>query len=290
MRFKMLLMPMAAILLPSAIEYAFKRPPADPSDIDESKLASVAFLVKTCKPFHETRLQALLTAWGDHPNAMRVIATDAPIASENLLENETVIRRDFDRRTQQPDGEPAADPSHTFVGWENEVVHVQEREVAREEAHLPLWRDFRASQKISALKEAKEPTKWRSAADKKRDRELATNQPLAPALTRRVASGLEALYDQFHAQADWFLIVDDDTFVRWAPLRAYLHTLDASKPMMVGAPVPSSRFLTREAIAARGTSTHCGGCAWAISKAALKRLRPKLEWCLNSRDVVRGGD
>ena len=109
-----------------------------------------------------------------------------------------------------------------------------------------------------------------------------------PALTRRVARGLALLYDRFHGDnaVDWFLIADDDTFVRWRPLRAYLATLDARRPMMVGAPVPSERFLTRAARARRGGTTHCGGNAWALSAPALAALRPALARCVAARDVV----
>ena len=108
-----------------------------------------------------------------------------------------------------------------------------------------------------------------------------------PQLKRKLMAILRALHDRYIEEVDWFLIVDDDTFVRVGPLRTYLSKLDPSKPMMVGSRVPSLPHLLPEDIQRLGLSAHCGGGAgFVLSRAALEQLRPKLDECLMSKHTL----
>ena len=81
----------------------------------------------------------------------------------------------------------------------------------------------------------------------------------------------------------WFLVVDDDTFVRVSALRHYLSRLDHRAPLIVGGVVPSDKFVTRDRDGL-GPSLHCGGgSGFALSRAALERVLPHLTSCLAAR-------
>lgn len=251
-------------------------------------VAAVAVLIKTCDAHSSTRLPALLTAWAANAAHMRAFATDAPITVEGVLANETVVMGDLEyhpdspargerlswteraqqraRQQQQQFGE------HEYIGWLSEVVLLREAALVREAAFVPHWRDGAEAKTTPA------------AAAQRNDK----RREIPPALTRRVARGLEVLYDAFAPVADWYLIADDDTFIRLEPLRAYLATLDSSQMMMVGSPVPSFGFLTRLGEKREGAwqaSQHCAGPAWAISRAAMAALRPRMAECLASRNI-----
>lgn len=225
------------------------------SDDADIPLAAVAVAIKTCGAYQRTRLRTMLKSWAWQAKPMRVIATDQPIVSKAVAENETVIMGDVEYSETVTDEE--------YIGWLGEPRFLREAASPRVAAYVPQWRE----------------------RDELVRRAQAKRQDIPPAITRRVARALEVLYDAFAERAEWYLIVDDDTFVRFGPLRAYLATLNASTPMMVGTPVDSHQFLTSAAIASHGESTHCGGPSWAISRAALALLRPRLAECLRARDV-----
>jgi len=64
-----------------------------------------------------------------------------------------------------------------------------------------------------------------------------------PQLKRRVLILLRELHDRFVEEVEWFVIIDDDTFVRPKELRKFLSTLDPAQLLLVGHPVPSSPHL-----------------------------------------------
>lgn len=192
---------------------------------------------------------------------MRAFSTDGPVTDgpKGVRANETIIVGDLRMVALRKDT-PA---EHVHLGNSGEPIALEEADSVRPEAYMASWRKEHGSDGPALGKQTE------------------------PALTRRVAKGLEVLYDAFHERAEWFLIVDDDTFVRWGPLRAYLATLDPDKPQILGSPMDSSKMLSPEG-RARGASVHCGGGAgWILSRAALAVLRPRLSECLSQREVVK---
>ena len=110
-----------------------------------------------------------------------------------------------------------------------------------------------------------------------------------PRLTTRLYAMLRELHSR-HANGaapgavQWFVIVDDDTFVRVAALRHFLSFLDHTQPLSVGGLVPSDKFVVRDDNPRLGASVHCGGGAgFALSRAALERVLPHLDACLRAR-------
>ena len=234
-------------------------PPA-PSAPPAPRPASVAVAVKTCSAYHGSRLRAMMSAWGAR-SKMRAFSTDGPVTDgpKGVRANETIIVGDLRMVALRKDT-PA---EHVHLGNSGEPIALEEADSVRPEAYMASWRKEHGSDGPALGKQTE------------------------PALTRRVAKGLEVLYDAFHERAEWFLIVDDDTFVRWGPLRAYLATLDPDKPQILGSPMDSSKMLSPEG-RARGASVHCGGGAgWILSRAALAVLRPRLSECLSQREVVK---
>ena len=111
-----------------------------------------------------------------------------------------------------------------------------------------------------------------------------TNPFTLPQLTRRVADLVERLHDRFLTDGSgvqWFLIVDDDTFVRVPALRRYLAQLDPSVPQLLGAPTPSDKFATPDSKARLGRSFHCGGGGGVLlSRALMASFRARVRECL----------
>lgn len=87
-------------------------------------------------------------------------------------------------------------------------------------------------------------------------------------LTKKLSEILKALHDRFIDEVDWFLITDDDTFVRVRPLQAFLSHLDPSQPHLIGGPVPTLPFLVDEDLKKFGVSYHCGGGSGIIMSRA----------------------
>ena len=109
-----------------------------------------------------------------------------------------------------------------------------------------------------------------------------------PRLTVRLYALLRELHKR-HADGaapgavHWFLVVDDDTFVRVRALQHYLSLLDHRKPLIIGGIVPSDKFVTRDR-EGLGPSLHCGGgSGFALSRTALERVLPHLTECLAAR-------
>ena len=108
-----------------------------------------------------------------------------------------------------------------------------------------------------------------------------------PLLTAKMGGILEALWDRFEDKVDWFVVADDDTFIRVKPLQAYLSRLDHTQPLFIGTPVPSDQFLRPADLQRLGPSMHCGGGAGLIfSKAALRQLRPHIDACLQAHHTI----
>ena len=222
-------------------------------------LASLAVGIKTCGPYHETRLRALMQAWGSRVR-MRAIGTDQAIDGlKGIKANETVVTPDVRYQTVVDKKRPPS-TDQIFSSFGGGVRIIEDSSSPRANAYIADWRGD--------------------------DGAKSTQVP--PALTRRVAALLKALHGAYRDEAAWFLIADDDTFVRLLPLRAYLATLDATQPMMIGVPVDTTPFLTAEALDKHGKSVHCGGNAWVLSHAALDAIVPRLAECLEAREVVLG--
>jgi hypothetical protein len=95
------------------------------------------------------------------------------------------------------------------------------------------------------------------------------------------------LHCRFIDKVDWFLISDDDTFVRVAPLRAYLSHLNHNKPHLIGGPVSSLQFLLEHDLKRYGPSAHCGGGSGIVmSRETLRRLRPHVDACLTAKHTL----
>ena len=110
-----------------------------------------------------------------------------------------------------------------------------------------------------------------------------TNPFTLPQLTRRVADLVERLHDRFAPLGtQWFLIVDDDTFVRVPALRRYLARLDPAVPQLLGAPTASDKFATPDSKARLGRSFHCGGGGGVLlSRALMASFRARVAECLS---------
>merc|ERR1739848_414523 len=65
-----------------------------------------------------------------------------------------------------------------------------------------------------------------------------------PQLVRRVAGLVSQMYECWHNTADWYAVVDDDSFVRVRELDSYLrHSgLDPRGFHLLGVPVSSEQF------------------------------------------------
>jgi len=101
-----------------------------------------------------------------------------------------------------------------------------------------------------------------------------------PQLTRRVAALVEAMYSCWGNAADWFLIADDDTFVRPGFLESALEHLDAGEVHLLGMPTSSDRFVLPAHQQQHGASTHCGGSSVLLSRGLMARLVGHIEFCL----------
>mmetsp|Transcript_10028 Transcript_10028/g.22471 ORF Transcript_10028/g.22471 Transcript_10028/m.22471 type:complete len:366 (-) Transcript_10028:6-1103(-) len=145
-------------------------------------------------------------------------------------------------------------------GWSASTVVVEDAiDDARQAAYVPPWREG-----------GEDPKKI---------------DPFAlPQLTRRVAALAEALLFCFAEAADWFAIVDDDTFVRPALLSASLLRLPSpeKEPQLLGVPTSSDRFTLAEHKEKYGSSMHCGGGSGVIlSRSLLSGLGRILTACLD---------
>eukprot|EP00929_Paragymnodinium_shiwhaense_P063914 TRINITY_DN31989_c0_g1_i2.p1 TRINITY_DN31989_c0_g1~~TRINITY_DN31989_c0_g1_i2.p1 ORF type:complete len:394 (+),score=68.48 TRINITY_DN31989_c0_g1_i2:140-1321(+) len=120
---------------------------------------------------------------------------------------------------------------------------------------------------------------WRQGGQKASDID-----PMSlPRLVRRVAELLKKMLECWGDQADWFFIVDDDTFVRVDRMQETIRSLglDASVPHLLGAPVFSEQFTRKRHWREHGASSHCGGGAGVLlSRGLLRDLVPKIELCL----------
>ena len=256
----------------------------DAAQID-APLAAVAVAVKTCGAFHETRLRAWMHAWGKRA-PMRVFATDTLLPTQLAIRsNETVVMPDFVAYRKHSKSSSSQEANQeAFWSWHaEEGIHFTQAELGEAEAHHFGWQDeaIFVGEAPSTARSVPYVPGWRLETDE----EMRRREDVPPALTRRVARALEVLYDRFAEDAEWFLIVDDDTFVRFDALRATLARLNASQPMMLGFPYDTYGHLTAESAT---PSVHCHGAAWMMSRAALALLRPRLEECLRSRAVRLG--
>merc|ERR1712232_1267236 len=104
------------------------------------------------------------------------------------------------------------------AAWTASVVVVEnDVDDEREEAYKPPWRD--------------------------RNTDPDTTDPTElPQLTRRVAALVEAMVTCWASRADWFIVVDDDTFVRPGILTEVLVNEDTGDLRMMGIPISSDAF------------------------------------------------
>lgn len=93
-----------------------------------------------------------------------------------------------------------------------------------------------------------------------------------PQLTRRVAALVDAMHSCWGGVAQWFMIVDDDTFVRPDLIRAALSTVDSDKLQLLGIPTSSDKFALPEHQALHGPSFHCGGSSIVMSGSMVDRV------------------
>merc|ERR1712048_83119 len=101
-----------------------------------------------------------------------------------------------------------------------------------------------------------------------------------PQLTRRVAALVEVMYDCWHDRTDWYLIVDDDTFVRPGNVEQIISKLDPSIPQLLGVPTAADQF-TRPAHQVKfGPSIHCGGSFIILSRGLVNQLVKYTRRCL----------
>eukprot|EP00941_MAST-03F_sp_MAST-3F-sp1_P000261 g261.t1 len=108
-----------------------------------------------------------------------------------------------------------------------------------------------------------------------------------PQLKKKLMTILKTLHDRFIEEVDWFLIVDDDTYVRVKPLEAYLSKLNPEEKWLIGSRVPSFPHLLREDYDRLGSSTHCGGGAgFILSRAALRAFYSRIDDCLASKHTL----
>jgi len=108
-----------------------------------------------------------------------------------------------------------------------------------------------------------------------------------PRLTAKLALILQTLWSRFKDKVEWFMVVDDDTFVRVNPMRAYLSHIDARNPHMIGGVVPSDKFATEVDHKRYGRSAHCGGgTGFIFSKATMRSLVPQIGQCLRAHHTT----
>lgn len=101
-----------------------------------------------------------------------------------------------------------------------------------------------------------------------------------PQLTRRVAAVLEAAQYCWGKQVRWFLLVDDDTFVRPDLLLKVLTGVDDTKPQLLGKPTSSDQFTLPAHMERFGPSVHCGGSNILLSWPLLDKVVDFAEGCL----------
>mmetsp|Transcript_67273 Transcript_67273/g.161255 ORF Transcript_67273/g.161255 Transcript_67273/m.161255 type:complete len:404 (+) Transcript_67273:102-1313(+) len=146
---------------------------------------------------------------------------------------------------------PEAEP------WPASVLVVDDEvDLARESAYVPPWR--------------------RGGADSKQVDPYAL-----PSLTLRVAALATAMYECWGNASSWFMIVDDDTFVRPELILAAVASLDAGEMHLLGIPSHSDSFSTASHLARFGPSLHCGGSNIVMSRALLEHVAAYAPICLH---------
>eukprot|EP00928_Gymnodinium_smaydae_P036193 TRINITY_DN25327_c0_g2_i1.p1 TRINITY_DN25327_c0_g2~~TRINITY_DN25327_c0_g2_i1.p1 ORF type:complete len:396 (+),score=37.82 TRINITY_DN25327_c0_g2_i1:199-1386(+) len=108
---------------------------------------------------------------------------------------------------------------------------------------------------------------------RRRDNAEDVDPAALPQLTRRVLALLEAMAACWGDRANWFLVADDDTFVRPDRLVAFLRSESADEIRLIGQPMSSDAFALPSHQRAFGPSEHCGGGSGVIlSRALLQAL------------------
>ena len=288
---------------------------------------SFAVLLKSCKSYSTTRLPALMQAWGRQLGDLLLMATDhaepETLRALGLRDEQVVVVPDLlaradssEDRFERLEGRgllTAADadcgrvpyrqleecftacsalPScvafvdnyqaqppfcrcTTRVGTMSDMpgemtIYLKESAFDRVELHGPL-----------PPREQPHVPEWRGGPAVAEPHEL-------PSLTRRTAGLLQAGHRRLRHRVDWYVVLDDDTFLRVDVLRGLLAQLDPGRPLMIGSPVDSSPFLRPADIEVHGMSRHCGGgSAWVMSRALMDTLVPRLDSCLEARHTRR---
>lgn len=100
--------------------------------------------------------------------------------------------------------------------------------------------------------------------------------------------GMKELYNRF-PDADWYIMIDDDTYVFMDNLKTALNKYDPNEPYYLGA---ATNFIGCDGITEWGTSPYFahGGSGIVVSKGALKRMIPLTEKCIAKYDECWAGD
>ncbi|KAJ3097706.1 hypothetical protein HDU97_004590 [Phlyctochytrium planicorne] len=90
--------------------------------------------------------------------------------------------------------------------------------------------------------------------------------------------GFEYLY-KTHPDADWYIMIDDDSYVFFDNLDRYLHGKDPSKPFYIG---QSNVFLGCDGVVNFGEGPFFahGGSGIVVSRGAMKKMMGSIEKCI----------
>jgi hypothetical protein len=100
--------------------------------------------------------------------------------------------------------------------------------------------------------------------------------------------GFRKLHEKF-PDAEWYIMIDDDTYVFMENLRSLLDTLDPNEEHYLGA---ASNFIGCDGIKIWGNSiwfAH-GGAGIVVSKGAMKKVLPLIDVCIPKYDSCWAGD
>ncbi|KAJ1555106.1 hypothetical protein HK405_003222 [Cladochytrium tenue] len=100
--------------------------------------------------------------------------------------------------------------------------------------------------------------------------------------------GLRVLHDRF-PEADWYLMIDDDSYVFLDNLLGYLDTQDPAVPLYMGSP---NYFVGCDGVRnfADGPGFAHGGSGILMSRGAVDKLMPILDECIIKYYTCWGGD
>ncbi|KAJ3304497.1 hypothetical protein HDV03_002706 [Kappamyces sp. JEL0829] len=100
--------------------------------------------------------------------------------------------------------------------------------------------------------------------------------------------GFKALYSRY-PDADWYIMIDDDTYVFMDNLKALLDTLDPTQPHYLGA---VTNFVGCDGVTEWEDAPYFahGGAGIVVSKATMQTVLPLLDDCIPKYDSCWAGD